>query len=236
MTRLRNIIGDMELLFLGNGDAFNYINGNNSSFFIKDKTLFLFDVGQAIFQKAIYLKLFDNIDNIVIFITHLHLDHIGSLGEAICFVKVFNKDKKLTIVYPHKDKLIDAVKLYPLNEEDIISSLDGNIFGINFHLEPAIHIENSYSYFIDDGVTSFYYSGDNSVLNQNALKLLKDNKLDYLYVDVAPVQSSFHLGYKELKEFIEPKLRNKVYIMHMNSSFDVGKAKEDGFNIAKLYK
>ncbi len=236
MTRLRNIIGDMELLFLGNGDAFNCINGNNSSFFIKDKTLFLFDVGQAIFQKAIYLKLFDNIDNIVIFITHLHLDHIGSLGEAICFVKVFNKDKKLTIVYPHKDKLIDAVKLYPLNEEDIISSLDGNIFGINFHLEPAIHIENSYSYFIDDGVTNFYYSGDNSILNQNALRLLKENKLDYLYVDVAVAQSSFHLGYTELKGFIEPKLRNKVYIMHMNSSFDIGKAKEDGFNIAKLYK
>lgn len=47
MMRLRNIIGDMELLFLGNGDAFNYINGNNSSFFIKDRTLFLLDVGQA---------------------------------------------------------------------------------------------------------------------------------------------------------------------------------------------
>lgn len=236
MTRLRNIIGDMELLFLGNGDAFNYINGNNSAFFIKNKTLFLFDVGQTIFQKAIYLKLFDNIDNIVIFITHLHLDHIGSLGEAICFVKVFNKDKKLTIVYPHKDKLIDAVKLYPLKEEDIISSLDGDIYGINYHLEPAVHIENSYSYFIDDGETSFYYSGDNSILNQNALKLLKENKLDYLYVDVAPFQSSFHLGYKELKEFIEIKLRNKVYIMHMNSSFDANKAKKDGFNIARLYK
>ena len=226
----------MELTFLGNGDSCNYIAGNNSAFFKRDRNLFIFDMGQSIFAKILYLKLLDNIDNVVIFITHLHLDHIGSLGEALTYFKVFNKNISFKIIYPSFSLLKDALKLYPLEEKDVITWIEGNILGVNFVAKEARHIANSYCYFIGYDSSRFYYSGDNSELNPLALDMLRNNKLDYFYQDVSISSSSYHIGYEELKRNIETKYRDKLILMHIPSSFDEIKAKEDGFRISSLYK
>lgn len=236
MMRLRSIIGDMELSFLGYGDSYNYINGNNSAFFKRDRNLFIFDMGQSIFAKILYLKLLDNIDNVVIFLTHLHLDHIGSLGEALTYFKIFNKNISFKIVYPSFSLLKDALKLYPLEEKDVITSIEGDILGVKFLVKEARHISNSYCCFISCDSSRFYYSGDNSELNPLALDMLRNNKLDYFYQDVSISSSSYHIGYEELKRNIERKYRDKLILMHLPSNFDEIKAKEDGFRVSSLYK
>lgn len=236
MTKLRSIIGDMELSFLGNGDSYNYLSGNNSAFFERDRNLFIFDMGQAIFAKILYLGLLDNIDNVVIFLTHLHLDHIGSLGEAITYFKVFDKNISFKIIYPDFSLLADALKLYPLEEKDVITSRQGDILGVSFLIKEARHISNSYCYFISYDSSRFYYSGDNSEPNQEALDMLKRGELDYFYQDVSISSSSYHIGYEELKSCIEKKYRIKVILMHLPSNFNKSKAKEDGFVVSSLYK
>ena len=75
----------MELKFLGKGAAFYPVLGNTSAYFIYDKNLFLIDCGESVFKKVYEKDLFSEIDNLYVFITHTHSDHIGSLSSLIFF-------------------------------------------------------------------------------------------------------------------------------------------------------
>ena len=78
------MIGDnMELKFLGRGAAFYPVLGNTSAYDICDNNLFLIDCGETIFKKLFEKDIFNKINNIYIFITHTHSDHIGSLSSLI---------------------------------------------------------------------------------------------------------------------------------------------------------
>ena len=93
----------MELKFLGKGAAFYPVLGNTSAYFIYDKNLFLIDCGESVFKKVYEKDLFSEIDNIYVFITHTHSDHIGSLSSLIlyCSHKI---DIKTKIVIPKENK------------------------------------------------------------------------------------------------------------------------------------
>ena len=83
----------MDLQFLGIGAAFNPAFGNTSACFQKDGTLYLLDCGSTVFGALLERKAMQGAKRIVVLITHLHADHVGSLGTLIsyCNFKVNRK-------------------------------------------------------------------------------------------------------------------------------------------------
>ena len=83
----------INLKFTGIGSAFNTKLGTNSAFFIKDKTLFLFDCGDSTFGKLKENEILQNIEKIIIITSHCHPDHISSIGSLIFYLHYINKMK-----------------------------------------------------------------------------------------------------------------------------------------------
>lgn len=85
----------MKLNPLGIGSAFNSQKyGNNSWYFIKNNQVFMIDCGSIIFN-TFKEKGLDKYKSVNVIITHLHTDHIGSLGtliEYLFYVKGFKPD------------------------------------------------------------------------------------------------------------------------------------------------
>ena len=77
------------LKFIGTGSAFNTDMINNSAFIKEETTLFIIDSGETAFARMKNLKLFDDIENVYIAITHTHSDHIGSLGSLVAYLNIF---------------------------------------------------------------------------------------------------------------------------------------------------
>ena len=220
------------LTFLGRGSAFNYLEDNTCAYFIIDKHLFLFDCGEKIASKIIYLKLLDNIEKVSIFITHLHSDHIGSLEGLLTFIKVFKTDIEVNVIYPNKDKLSTLLKLLNFDFDiDILDKYDSEELSVKIISQP--HIGECYGFIVKSKEVNFFYSGDTSKINDEALKMLLNGELDYFYHEVSRKQSSFHTGLETLEKLIPNEFRSKVYLMHFSDDKLMFECIEKGFNVVR---
>ena len=77
----------MELKFTGIGAAYYPVLGSNCAFFEHDNCLYLIDCGESTFRAMFSRNEIYDYDNIVVLLTHLHADHIGSLGSFLSFCK-----------------------------------------------------------------------------------------------------------------------------------------------------
>ena len=76
------------LKFIGTGSAFNTELGNTASYIKQDKTLLLIDAGATVFARAKEIGILDEVENVYIIITHMHTDHVGSLGNFIEYLTI----------------------------------------------------------------------------------------------------------------------------------------------------
>ena len=225
----------MELKFLGCGDSFCFALGNNAAFFFEGDHLFFLDMGQSIFAKALDRGLIQTAKQVTVFITHCHMDHIGSLGEAITYFSVFHPEIPFEIIFPDKAYLEARLgDLYPLEKTPIRETLQGDYGDFTYRFVPARHISNSYSLFLKDPETHLYYSGDNSMLNEEAKKRLFEGTLDALYQDVGRATNPYHFGFPDLVLAIPENLRGKVIVMHVPSASLLEEAKSLGFGAPDL--
>ena len=96
------------LNFIGRGSCFNEDQHNNSAFFVLPEynVFTLIDCGGDIFKQILRLKLIDdNIKTVNIIITHLHSDHVGSLGSLIEYCN-YIKGIKPTVYFPDKGSIV----------------------------------------------------------------------------------------------------------------------------------
>ena len=89
----------MKLNFLGCGSAFNPLDGNTSAYFTIGRKLYIVDVGESVFLKLYEKDLLRQYDEILILITHLHADHVGSLPSLISYV-YYVLGKTVMVMHP----------------------------------------------------------------------------------------------------------------------------------------
>lgn len=244
------------LNFLGSGGAFNMERGSTSAYFEMAGELFLFDVGDGIFERIIKQEILKDKTRINIFITHLHADHAGGLGTLIAYLyfKVFNQDMSNICVYFPSESIVEFLELQGVTRDwyNLFVNRWDELFLPGFRKQPEYIFEeashtkaldykgqtNSYS--IEFGVEDnfrFYYSGDT---NTFAEKLQNINNYDYIYHEVTMVPGvEVHLSYEQLLKATEnfsQEEKSKIYLMHLDEEFDEERAIKDGFQVVHNIK
>ena len=206
----------MQLKFLGDGSAFNVDAYNTCAYFKTEKSLFLLDCGESICNRIIKLGLMKDVDNIYVFITHTHSDHIGSLEALIYYNEVF-VPKNFQIFYPRRGKLKTLLKLTGVDFPFTIYPIPKELDGIKIDCVTQQHIPGSYGYFFYGKDGGLFYSGDASKVNPRAVEELKEGKIDRVYHEVTTSGSPIHTHLNQLSACFPEELRGKVWLMHFEN-------------------
>lgn len=224
-----------SLKFLGNGSAFNYDLDNTAAYFKYDNTFYIFDCGEKIASKIVKYINFSKENDVVICITHMHGDHIGSLEALLVYLTIINPVNSVTILCSNKSKMISFLKLTDYNY-GLVKIIEDKIYkdkNVTIESVEAKHISDSRSYFVYSPLEKFFYSGDTCLLNQKAKQMLFAGELDTLYHEVSNKGSNFHIGLDTMCKEIPLEYRNRVFLMHFDSDLLIKKCIDEGFNIAR---
>lgn len=217
----------MELKFFGNGSAF--ASSHTSAYFEDGKNLILIDLSAYNLEKIKELNL-ASYENIYVFITHMHSDHVCGLGLFVehCYYLL---QKEVYVVVP--DALIANMQSYLR-----ISGVRSVMYIItiaerlktSFFKGEAIkttHDKNlnhlSYGYVFYPNKNKIVYTGDTNSPEDFSLAV-KDAKEFYCELSTNPIVK-VHSYYPSHEEFYF-KISNegtKVFFMHVD---DMEKAKE----------
>ena len=163
------------LKFIGTGSAFNTELGNTSAYIKNDKTVFIFDCGESAFARMKQIKLFENVENVYIFITHTHSDHVGSIGSLIHYLNLFNGIVANIIVSTDEEAANNQMKVmknllhtygcgedaYEFTYADMLEDVLPNLSDVK--MVEVKHVDNLKSYSIELYFKdrTIYFVGDN---------------------------------------------------------------------------
>lgn len=239
----------MILKFLGRGSGFFPEEGNTAAFFIEDKTLFLIDCGELIFSKIKEIQLLEKsqIEEIYCFVTHLHSDHIGSLGTltAACVYRA-NPPIHFHVVC-HDALRSDIASLLRIQGcKDLYdfvppTSLRGEYQSFNeVNFIPTAHTKSlqafSLEFISDTGKT--FYSGDTNDVDLIQEYIKQGDAIEDMYIEVTSYDGpdNAHIPLRALHELIPYSMRYKTHLMHFNNSDCITEARKLGFQIVKCAK
>ncbi|MGL4570263.1 MAG: MBL fold metallo-hydrolase [Clostridium sp.] len=228
--------------FIGNGSAFNSSRGNNSAFIKGEESMVIIDCGGDVFHKLKEKELL-NCKRLYIIITHTHPDHIGSLGDLI-FYAHYIKNIKPKIFFPHKKTIEDILsylgvskELYDLESRYVNEFYDKEFKGVEIEFSNAKHVQEipAYSFIFKMQGENFFYSGDTSEVNEEAVEMLKNSKISEVYHEVSSLdfKDSPHTSVDKLCSAFNKDLRKSVYCMHIDEELDEKHLIDLGFNITK---
>lgn len=226
----------LELHFLGTGAAFYPELGNTAAFFLHGDTLYLIDCGSFVFHKLYQLSEYKEARHITVLITHMHTDHIGSLGDLIAY-SWFKKGIRVKVFYPD-ERLNVYLKLCGIDREIYEytawwpEELPLGIKARRVYHDPSM---GCFGYEIGDGEETIYYSGDSGLVDSEMLDGLRSGKFTHLYLDTAnyaPAESG-HGNFNALKMVAAPSLRGRITCIHLDCDFKE-EILEAGFCVAKV--
>ncbi|MFZ5353229.1 MAG: MBL fold metallo-hydrolase [Bacillota bacterium] len=231
------------LNFIGTGSAFNTRLGNNSAFIKSGSSILLIDCGGATFSRLQKFDILSGISHIYVLITHLHPDHVGSLGDLV-FYSFYKAHHKIFLMTPASHSLealltqmgIDK-NLYNMVDLKYNNCITSPEMDVTIEYFKAEHVSNlyCYSYMLTYDGKSIYYSGDSNNISSEILEKLYSNKIDYLYQDIfmAPHKNLIHMSFDKLCSLIKSEYRHKVFCMHLNEEFDAELALSAGFKVVQ---
>ena len=159
----------MELNFTGKGSAFYPPFKNTGAYMLSGKALYLIDCGETMFD-VLYHKLdLASIEDVYVILTHMHADHVGSLGTLISyFYCLFNK--AIHVVYPQETikQLLTLEGITPLgyHYHETLPENPAGLTAVPVEVKHALDMK-CYGYVLSDGTETIYYSGDSSELPED---------------------------------------------------------------------
>lgn len=223
----------MELQFTGCGAAYYPCLGSNTAFFVKQDHLFLIDCGESTFCRMEARDEIRRCSRITVLITHLHADHIGSLGSFVSYCgSVLNK--RVTVAA--QDQTIQQIlRLMGVPEDRYDFTMDfSQEFeqGLRITPVPVKHANDMKccGFLLEEDGQTIYFSADAAELPEAVLCGFKSGKIHKMYHDCTFLteESPSHCSLKRLSEYIPPKMRNRVYCMHFGGDF-IPQIREAGF-------
>lgn len=224
----------VKLNFLGRGAAFYPQLGNTNAYFVLNNSLYLLDCGESSFEKLMARLDLTQYDKISVILTHMHADHVGSLGSLLSYCKIV-LNKIVNIVYPSKNilsylKLIGIAGDFYTYTEELPKTENLSIRPL-----PVKHADDMdcFGYLISDISDTIYYSGDAVAIPPEVLQSFMLGDITHIYQDIASHQSKSHLYYKLACELVPKEHRNRLFCMHLDS--DCEKELESlGFSVVKV--
>lgn len=244
----------MKITFIGCGDAFSDILGNNSALLEFGDTNLLIDIPDSNYSRLKNIgKEYSDIQNI--FITHLHGDHINGLERMAYYRKYATP-----VIHPNKNipkpnlfvpetiyqGLWDSVKnglgitldgtscLEDFFHVHRIIMIGGSGFfeidGVRFILTPSIHVPNMpvYGLWV---MNEFYYSADAIYDNQSITSFLPIVKKIFHDIHFFPQEIKVHASIRDFSHLSEDE-KVKIFAMH----YDDSKADVDRIDNIQLVK
>jgi ribonuclease BN (tRNA processing enzyme) len=230
-----------KLQFLGRGSGYNVTEGNTCGLIKKDDTLLLIDCGEGIFEKVVTKNLIDGIKTIHVLITHMHSDHIGSLGSFVGYC--YWKQKIKTNIYFHeKEKISEFLILTGAVEGESFIVHDANNNRINelnltnnASLTKHVKTLNTYSFLLKfDYGNHIFYSGDTYETNFDVIPYLKEGNVIYHDTCLNDGEGNVHTSLRVLSELIPVQYRKQVYCIHIDGENFIKKATAEGFKVVGL--
>ncbi|MCC0647337.1 MBL fold metallo-hydrolase [Clostridioides sp. ZZV15-6598] len=230
-----------KLLFLGRGSGYHTKEKNTAAYIKKDNTLLLIDCGETVFKSILEKNLIEGINEINVLITHMHSDHIGSLGGFIGFC--YWKYKIITKVYfNEKEKISMFLKLLGLRENESFVVYDAEnkrIDSLQLKFSGFItkHVKaiKTYSYKLEfDNGNDIFYSGDTCETNFDVIPYLKSGNLIYHDTCLNEDSENVHTSLRMLSEIIPKEYRNQVYCIHIDGENFVEEVEKQGFNVVEV--
>ncbi|MCX7028271.1 MAG: MBL fold metallo-hydrolase [Spirochaetes bacterium] len=217
----------MQLTFLGTGSAFNPEMGNTAAYFVSGERLFLLDCGETVFSMIRDLPTYRACDEVFVLLTHLHADHVGSLGSLITY-SYYVTGKKVAVLHP-VDSILRLLDLLGIERswygfENLRAGTETDLGGglaatpIEVDHVPAMPC---FGYLISDGSSRIWYSGDAKKIPARILEGLADGSIDRIYQDTGggDREDPAHAGLAYLEAAIPPSLRSRVICMHLDSDY-----------------
>ena len=230
----------MDLQFLGIGAAFNPAFGNTSACFQKDGTLYLLDCGSTVFGALLERKAMQGAKRIVVLITHLHADHVGSLGTLISYCHHI-QPMPVTVVHP--DTAIG--QLLELNgiargRYTLCSAIRYSDDWVEAAFYPVRHTQMlpAYGMLIAAGGEAVYYSGDAAEVPPDIWRRFLQGEIARLYQDCqlhAGENHPSHGSYVGFSKRCPPELRSRFFPIHWDVD-ERGAITRDGFGLAKPFE
>lgn len=233
-----------KIKFLGIGSAFNPLWGNNAAYYIRNNKLLLIDCGETNFERILRKNILEDISQVYILITHLHPDHVGSLGSLIFYLK-FMKNIEAKVLFEDKESIKVLLNLmgvqdedYKLCEEFLVEELRG--IGIRNIETYSVNHSNklkSYGYkiiFEDNEV--IFYTGDCKEISNEVINQVLKNEIHKLYIDCFPIDISGvpHITVAKMCEIFPEYCRNRIYGMHYDGENVIKLLKENKFRCVKV--
>ena len=206
--------------FIGKGSAFYPPYGNTGAYMAVEDTLYLLDCGETAFD-VLYRKVdLPSINTVYVILTHLHADHVGSLGTLISYFYCL-RNIRIHVIHP-ETTVIRLLALEGLDGEAYEYSplLGANPLGLKAAPVKVPHVDNMecYGYLLSDSTETIYYSGDASQIPRGIKEMFLSGEIARLYQDTSNHNSPnpTHCYYEKLAEEIPPEHRNRVYCMHLD--------------------
>ena len=224
------------LHFTGIGSAFNAPLGNTNAYFIDGTTLVMFDCGESVYARILKLLRSKRIQRVIIIITHLHSDHIGSLGTVLSFC-AHVVPKPVDIFYPTRaiERLLKCIGISDDKYTHYLSVPEHWNLSVVPHRVVHSDMIACFGYEVAFKGATFYYSGDAHDIPDPVLKKFLDNKIDLLFHEATiDTAAAGHCSYTTLERKIPVSERYRVYCMHLGSEKLAALLIKKGFQIPKI--
>lgn len=228
------------LKFLGNGSAFNPFLNDTGAYFKIGKTLFMIDCGSSVFKAALRKNIFEEIKRVCVVITHLHMDHCGSLSQLIMYL-LYKKCVKPLIIFPNEE-IKELLRITGVTEDmyDYISDREVVISGgVCIRFIDSTHVDKIKCYSIEienlNGA-NIYYSGDSGEIPSQILEKYLSGEYDAFFQDTCGeyIPGKVHLNIEVLCRLIPIGKRNRLYCIHLDTLLNKNMIIEKGFNTVNI--
>lgn len=210
----------MKLRFLGNGACFYPDMHNTSAYFVHKDNLILLDCGETVYERLLKRENLNDYKNIYVILTHLHADHVGSLGSLLSYCRCILK-RRITIVHPERT-VCKLLQLLGIDDDFYyyIDKLTDEITDLAVIPYKVYHVPNMncYGYEIEGPEGHIYYSGDSAEIPNEILGKFLRGEIEMLYQDTSTHNSAnpTHLYVGKLEAAIPEKERYRVTCMHLD--------------------